>query len=73
MEFKDVDLHVAPINDLVDHDMSRTCWCQPALKLVCEECDGDGCWCCDDGLLPAGEVDDTVAVLVVHNAADGRE
>lgn len=73
MQFKDVDLHVTPIRDLVDHELSRTCWCQPTLKLVCSECDGEGCWKCDDGTLPAENVDESVAVLVVHNAADGRE
>lgn len=65
------DIHTLPINDLVDHDESRDCWCQPTVKRLCPECDGDGCWMCGDGVLPGASP--TEDALVVHNAADGRE
>ena len=69
------DVHVKPINDLVDHDETRHCWCQPALLRPCYECDDDDddCWVCGgEGQLPA-EVEDGGTIIVVHNAADGRE
>ena len=28
------DVHVLPVNDLREHDETRTCWCQPDLTEV---------------------------------------
>ena len=65
------DIHVLPINDLVDHDERRDCWCGPKLESVCpERCEG-GCWRCDGGIIPVA-VECLEAIVVVHNAADGR-
>ena len=66
------DTHALPVADLVDHDETRDCWCQPRVLQVCGECDGDedGCWFCEDGMVEAS--DPTMEALVVHNAVDGR-
>ena len=65
------DTHVLPVNDLVDHDDNRTCWCGPLIEAPCPEDCGDGCWKCEDGFVTvAPEHPDEC--LVIHNAADGR-
>jgi len=28
------DIHVLPLNDLREHDETRTCWCQPKVERV---------------------------------------
>ena len=77
------DYHVLPVRDLVDHDEGRDCWCAPRLERPCPNCtDGDvvlaghttaSCWVdeCVAGYVPAA-VGYIGAVLVIHNAADGR-
>lgn len=65
------DIHVLPVSDLVDHDEERTCWCGPRLDLPCDECE-DGCWKCDGGG-NAVDADHPAVLVVIHNAADGRE
>jgi hypothetical protein len=47
------------------------CWCNPMVKSVCIECDGDGCWAChDEGWVarPQSEVapGDIGGAVVVH-------
>jgi hypothetical protein len=71
VEYVDCDLHVVPVNDLVDHECTRDCWCKPELLAVCEECDGEECWKCNNGLVPLEDLEENC--VVVHNAADGRE
>ena len=68
------DWKVIPIGDLVDHDEDgRVCWCQPEYLRICKDCAGSGCWKCDD----SGYVETTVTykgpVIVLHDAADGRD
>ena len=68
------DIHVLPTNDLVDHEEhERECWCQPDVVTICDECPGDDpiCWKC--GGTDSVPDDGFQAVLVLHNAADGRE
>lgn len=64
------DLHVYPAGDLVDHDMTRECWCHPVAEMFCQECEGEGCCLCDEGWKVPGPTD---LAVVVHNALDGRE
>ncbi len=67
------DMHVMPINDLVDHTSNRTCWCQPELLELCPICGGEsneGCWNCEDGTVDWIGAEEAI---VVHNAVDGRE
>lgn len=33
------DIHVHPVGDLRDHELTRTCWCQPDVR---QDPDGDG-------------------------------
>lgn len=65
------DVHVLPIGDLVDHDETRTCWCAPRVEKLCGDCDGAGCWKCENGYTTECGEDDVATVI--HNAADGRE
>lgn len=69
------DRHIIPVNDLVDHeDKKRECWCQPRLVIPCQYHDTDStCWKCKpDGLIDVTK-DFHLPILVIHDAADGRE
>lgn len=66
------DIHTMPVEDLVDHDERRDCWCQPRLRTNCPEDCLTGCWRCENGLVPANP-DDDLPIIVGHRAADGRE
>ena len=66
------DIHTLPIADLVDHDEDRTCWCSPRLLLPCPEDCNTGCWRCDGGLVEV-DASELEPVMVIHNAADGRD
>jgi hypothetical protein len=66
------DVHVLPVGDLVDHDELRSCWCGPRLQGLCPEGCKEGCWRCEEGLVDV-DTGHMADVVVVHNAADGRE
>lgn len=70
------DIHTYPVNDLVEHDLTRTCWCDPALYALCDECEDEDefCWKCDgDGATETTADDATTMLMIVHNVLDGRE
>lgn len=61
-----------------EHDLdSYDCWCSPQLLILCDECDGDGCWKCGydciDGFVSGlveidrSQVDEEVQTIIVHN------
>jgi len=58
------DVHVLPVNDLREHDETRTCWCRPRIEI-------------EEDFLTAlvGQSPGSFErrVLVVHHSLDGRE
>jgi hypothetical protein len=77
MSLKYLDIHTLPVNDLREHEQTRTCWCKPDIYRICTVCDDDDdnadCWLCGgNGALDA-EPEYEGAVMVVHEALDGRE
>lgn len=52
------DIHVLPTNDLRQHIEVRDCWCDPQIQ----DENGEPQWC--------GE---PIALIVIHNALDGRQ
>lgn len=46
------------------------CWCSPRYATPCDECDGDGCWKCIDGLITLTRIEvelSDVPLIIVHN------
>lgn len=67
--------HASPVDEPRPHSKDREdCWCHPVMYKLCPECDGEGCWRCEDqapwpGLLVATEwerQDESTPCLIVH-------
>lgn len=65
------DVHTVPVNDLVDHDLERRCWCSPDISRVCPECgdvDPAGCFLCGgEGMIQAS-ADELEDLIIAHHA-----
>lgn len=59
--------HIYPLSGRLHVLAGTACWCGPDLKTLCGQCDGDGCWRCDHGAVPATIPED--ALLVIHRKA----
>lgn len=62
-------------NDTTHSCDSLDCYCNPQYAVPCDECDGEGCWKCDDGLISltredAEELQDYESVVVIHNSGE---
>lgn len=66
------DIHVIPMNDLHKHEESRDCWCQPIVKTTFGQEEPD--WFPNEGDRQWWrEQYGSRGLVVVHQAADGRE
>jgi len=61
----DPPVHIYPLWGR-KHELEGTdCWCEPELMGVCSQCDGEGCWNCDDGFISPCFPQD--ALIVIHD------
>lgn len=54
------------IRDSGGHVESEDCWCGPKILRQCRQCDGEGCWQCEEGWIEGREYDDEMPCVIVH-------